>query len=293
MSLPILLGIAAVLHAVGIVLALHALLSGRTPQGTIAWLISPLLLPYAAVPLYVVFGGRKFRGYVRARRSRNAELQRIVTALEPEETKLRAMAPKATPGGLAALERLARAPLTRGNDARLLIDGAATFDAIFAGIESAWHYVLVQFFVIRHDALGQALKERLIERARAGVAVCVLYDEVGSGALAPAYVAELASASVRVSPFNGRRARRRLYRRFQLNFRNHRKIVVVDCRTAWVGGANVGDEYMGRHPKLSPWRDTQVEISGPAVQRRHPDSGGSRRRSACSSGYRVACAARP
>ncbi|MGH6962407.1 MAG: PLDc N-terminal domain-containing protein [Dongiaceae bacterium] len=76
-------------HAVGIVLALHALLNGRTPQGTIAWLIALVLLPYVAVPLYLVFGGRGFRGYVRARRSRNADLRRIVAALEPEEAQRR------------------------------------------------------------------------------------------------------------------------------------------------------------------------------------------------------------
>jgi cardiolipin synthase len=91
----------------------------------------------------------------------------------------------------------------------------------------------------------------------------VLYDEIGCYYLPKAFRRELAAAGVVILPF---RTSRGLRNRFQINFRNHRKIVIADGQVAYVGGLNIGDEYMGRHPRFGPWRDTQVEIRGPVVQ---------------------------
>jgi cardiolipin synthase len=90
----------------------------------------------------------------------------------------------------------------------------------------------------------------------------MLYDEVGSSGLPKSYVNELTAAGVEVSSFKPTQGWRN---RFQLNFRNHRKIAVVDGTTAWVGGHNVGDEYLGLDPEFTPWRDTHVRIEGPAA----------------------------
>ena len=87
-----------------------------------------------------------------------------------------------------------------------------------------------------------------------------LYDEIGSHGLTQAYCDELREAGVRVSAFNTTQGRRN---RFQLNFRNHRKIVVVDGVEAWVGGHNVGDDYLSLHPETAPWRDTHLRLAGP------------------------------
>jgi cardiolipin synthase len=89
-----------------------------------------------------------------------------------------------------------------------------------------------------------------------------LYDEIGSAGLPRAYLDQLRAAGVEVHEFHTRKGPRN---RFQLNFRNHRKIVVVDGKVAWVGGHNVGDEYLSRDPKIGPWRDTHVRIEGPAA----------------------------
>ena len=126
---------------------------------------------------------------------------------------------------------------------------------------AARHYLLVQFFIIHDDSLGRRLQQVLLERAAAGVRVCVLFDGVGSHALPRQYVETLRAGGVAIHRF----ATRRWRNRFQLNFRNHRKIVVVDGERGFVGGLNVGDEYLGLNPPLSPWRDTQLELRGPAV----------------------------
>src|SRR5262249_31176516 len=123
-------------------------------------------------------------------------------------------------------------------------------------------YLLIQFFIVRDDAAGRDLADRLIQRARAGVRVFFLFDEVGCIGLSKGYLNRLRNAGVRVRPFNTRRA---LQNTFQINFRNHRKIVVADGKVAFVGGHNVGVEYLGQSPRFGHWRDTHVEVRGPAV----------------------------
>jgi cardiolipin synthase len=130
-------------------------------------------------------------------------------------------------------------------------------------METAKAYIIVQFYIIRDDTIGRQLKELLERTAREGVRVYLLYDEIGSYQLPRSYRRELAEAGVVSLPF---RTSKGLRNRFQINFRNHRKIVIVDGDIAYVGGLNVGDEYLGRHPKLGPWRDTHVEVRGPVVQ---------------------------
>jgi cardiolipin synthase len=250
-----------IFEILGILSAIHAIMSTRTPQGAIAWAVSLITLPYVSVPAYWVFGRDKFRGYILARQHeleliddniRQANEQIIpVTALDDRRS-----------GVIAGAEEIARIPLTSGNKVNLLVDGDATFASIFDGIDSAKEYVLVQFYIVRDDELGRELKSRLITKAQSGVRILFLYDEVGSFGLPNSYNEELRSAGVEIYPFHSRKGSGN---RFQLNFRNHRKTVVVDGRIAWVGGHNVGDEYLGRDPAVGHWRDTHIRIEGPAV----------------------------
>ena len=165
-------------------------------------------------------------------------------------------------GQVRAIERLAKMPFLSGNTVDLLIDGERTFESIFAGIAEATEYVLVQFFIINDDELGRRLADAMMERCSAGVRVHLLYDEIGSHKLPKAYLRRLSNAGVQVRSFHSSRGRGN---RFQLNFRNHRKVVVVDGQAGWVGGHNVGDEYLGKNPKFGPWRDTHIKLAGPAV----------------------------
>ncbi|MEZ6072653.1 MAG: cardiolipin synthase [Pirellulales bacterium] len=151
---------------------------------------------------------------------------------------------------------------SHGNKLGLLVDGDATFSAIFAAIDEAREYLIIQFFIVHDDQLGRALKDRLLAAAKRGVKIFFLYDEIGSHSLPKEYTRQLAAAGIDVRPFHSTRG---WTNRFQLNFRNHRKIVIVDGKKAYVGGLNVGDEYMGRSKKFGHWRDTHLEINGPAV----------------------------
>lgn len=247
------------IHFLGIISAILALLSSRTSQGAIAWIISLVTFPYAALPAYWLFGQPRFYGYISARGEHDTALRRVLARYRP---LIEPYLSGSRLGNVRAVEQLAMMPLTSGNRAELLIDGEATFDSLFAGIDEAQSYILIQFFIVRCDSLGIELKNRLERQARRGVRIYFLYDEVGCHGLNEGYLADLRAAGVEVSAFNSTRG---LRHRFQLNFRNHRKVMVVDGRLGWTGGLNAGIEYLGKDPRHGPWRDTHIKLSGPSV----------------------------
>ncbi|HHQ49040.1 MAG TPA: cardiolipin synthase [Acidobacteria bacterium] len=259
MVVPILIVIHVVMHTVGFLSSIHAVMSTRTSQGAIAWAVSLNTFPYIAVPAYWILGRPRFQGYVTARQAGMVELQPTIEAAAAGADDLRASGLEE--GAVRAAERLAEVPALRGNTVSLLIDGEATFRSIFEGIDGARRYVLVQFFIVRDDELGRRLQAKLMAKARDGVEVLFIYDEVGSHDLPRGYVDTLREAGVQIYDFHTQKGP---HNRFQINFRNHRKIVVVDGHTAWIGGHNVGDEYLGKGP-LGHWRDTHVRIEGPAA----------------------------
>ncbi len=250
-----------VFEILGVLSAIHAIMSSRTPQGSIAWAVSLVTLPYVSVPAYWVFGRNKFRGYVLARQHELDLIDDVIRQANDEITGVAALDDRRS-AAITGAEKMARVPLTSGNNVTLLVDGDATFASIFDGIDAAEEYVLVQFYIVRDDELGRQLKSRLIARAQSGVRVLFLYDEIGSFGLPDSYMEGLRAADVEIFPFHSRKGSRN---RFQLNFRNHRKTVVVDGRIAWIGGHNVGDEYLGRDPAFGRWRDTHIQVEGPAV----------------------------
>lgn len=247
------------LHAAGVIAAIHALMHTRTPQGAVAWVFGLVLLPYFTLLPYLFLGSKRFSGYVELHHSRLARLRQLD---DPAQLALSVRYPPHVGAQrYEAISKMLGVQFLSGHRLRLLVNGAASFDAIFDAIASAEHYVLVQFFIIRDDELGRRLQAALLERAAAGVCVHVLYDGVGSHDLPATYDTILRAGGVQIHRF----ATHRWRNRFQLNFRNHRKVVVVDGWRGFVGGLNVGDEYLGCKPPLAPWRDTHMEMQGPAV----------------------------
>ncbi|OCT20982.1 cardiolipin synthase [Pseudomonas putida] len=252
------------IHFLGIIAALHAVFTVRTAQGAIAWAMSLFFIPYLTLVPYLVFGARSFYAYIQARRQANQEMHVAMADLNWRPWVEEALTARESESyaALRAMPKLGRMPCLANNQVKLLIDGTATFDAIFAAIGEARDTVLVQFFIIHDDAIGRELQQLLLRKAAEGVRVYVLFDQVGSHALPARYSQVLREGGVQIQAFSSRRG---WFNRFQVNFRNHRKIVVVDGLLGFVGGHNVGDEYMGGHPRLSPWRDTHVQVSGPVL----------------------------
>jgi len=251
----------AAMQLLGLITSVFALLSTRTSQGTIAWVVTLIAFPWLGVPAYFFFGRTRFNGYVSARVEDEKDFRTklgvvkhdIIPFLSPQPQRHERLKP---------FEVLAKLPFTEANRTQLLIDGKETFHSIFSGMQQARHYILVQFYIVKDDDLGRQLWQQLTHAAQRGIDVYFLYDEIGSYQLSDEYLDGLADAGVMVHSFH---ATRSTQNRFQLNFRNHRKIVVVDGCSAWLGGHNVGDEYLGNDPAFPNWRDTHLRLDGPAA----------------------------
>lgn len=236
------------LHLAGLFAAMHAVVHTRTPQGAIGWALGLIFLPYLTLVPYFYLGTARFRGYLKP--APGVDQSQPYT-LPADTVRVR----------FAAIEKMLGERFDDGHQLRLLIDGKLAFASMLSAIAAAKEQVLVQFFTLQDDGIGQRLQQVLLERAAAGVEVRVLFDGIGSRDLPASYVRALREGGVAIHRF----ATRRWRNRFQLNFRNHRKIVVVDSACAFIGGLNVGDQYLGLKPPLSPWRDTHVEIRGPVL----------------------------
>lgn len=241
--------------------AINAVMRARTSQGAIAWAIALISFPLLSLPLYFIFGRSKFQGYVKARRINHKRLASIFETFLVNTERYRAQFNMGEQM-FHTFESLAKIPFLKGNTTELLIDGEQTFSEIFRGISQAKSYVLIQFYIVKNDGLGKQLKCVLLQKLGQGVKVYFLCDAIGSAGLSTDYFDELQQAGAEAVTF---RCMTKFSRRMQINFRNHRKIVVIDGRTAYVGGHNIGDEYLGKLPRLSPWRDTHVKITGPAA----------------------------
>ena len=245
----------------GVLSSISALLTTRTSQGAIAWIVSLNTFPYLAVPAYWIFGRTRFNGYIQSRKDVDRRLSSRLGDIGGH-IALRRAGEHDEAGRALALERIAKLPFTRGNSVELLTDGTRAFDAMFAAIGRARSYCLIQFYIVRDDSLGATLRDILVDAVRRGVTVYFLYDEIGSYALRRGYIRELRDHGVHMHPFSSTRGVRN---RFQLNFRNHRKVLVVDGVEGFLGGLNVGNEYLGNSPRFGPWRDTHLRITGPAL----------------------------
>lgn len=156
------------------------------------------------------------------------------------------------------------AVLTQDNAVQIFNDGEAKFKALLEDLEHAKDHIHIQYYIFRLDGLGNRIYEVLIRKAKQGVKVRLLFDDMGSRGIRKRHFKEMIKAGGEVETFfpsilpliNPR-----------LNYRNHRKIVVIDGRIGYIGGFNVGDEYLGLNPKLGYWRDTHLRLEGSSL---HP-----------------------
>lgn len=257
----------SVVHTIGLLSALHAVLNAPSSSGAIAWSISLVTFPYLTLPLYWVLSRRRFYGYVKLLRdhslihNRYREVEELTDSLQ----SYRAYHAYDTPDPAAGvLERLSDLPFTNRNKVKILVDGAETFKVMFDEIDRAQDYVLVLFYIIGDDDIGNEFKEHLLAKVDEGVRVYVLYDELGCMTfLSQNYIDEMKDRGVEMHPFYTTRGS---FNKLQYNFRNHRKIVVVDGKVALSGGINVHDDSWGKSKHYGNWRDTHTIAWGPIVQ---------------------------
>ncbi len=255
--------ITSIVHFLGIICAAHAVMHVRSSRGAIAWTISLLTFPWVALPLYLTFGRRRFYGYREAVQRAYWKHRRKVHDVYQELDRYQVPLMDSLSGFQAVIDRCVPISFLRGNQIQLLVDGDEAYQVMMEAIQQARSYILLQVYIVHDDAMGNQLRRMLIEKAQQGVKIFLLYDGIGSQDLPRQYKQSLQNAGVSVEVFKSSKGIRKA---FQLNFRNHRKILIVDGEVGFTGGFNVGDEYLGKNPRLSPWRDTGVRLQGPIVQ---------------------------
>ncbi|MFJ1626306.1 cardiolipin synthase [Marinilactibacillus psychrotolerans] len=152
--------------------------------------------------------------------------------------------------------------LTKGNKVDIIIDGKEKFDKLIKDINKAKHHIHVTYYIFKADGIGTRLLNALEESAENGVEVKVLYDPIGARVVGAHFFDHLKSLGGQAEPFFGSRLH---ILNFRLNYRNHRKIVVIDGKIGYTGGFNVGDDYLGLYEKMGYWRDTHLRIKGNGV----------------------------
>ena len=238
----------------------------RDPESILSWLFAVITLPVVGFVLYLLFGFKYFKTRAFGAKSTGdqAVLSRVRKGLETtvrDETEQNFAELAAFPDLARLLWVDSAAFLSAGNQVDVYTNGNAKFEALFEAIRGAKHHVHLEYYIVRNDALGNRLLAALEEKAREGVEVRFLYDDLGNK-IPREHYRKLTSVGGRVSGF---------YRALvpsvglRINYRNHRKIAVIDGTVGFVGGFNVGDEYLGLGP-MGPWRDTAVRIRGAGVR---------------------------
>ncbi|MDQ3039856.1 MAG: cardiolipin synthase [Pseudomonadota bacterium] len=234
-------------------LGVWIVLQKREPAATLAWLISLAALPYLGFFIYHVFGPQKIKRHRLRRAKARVGLPSDISSPESEATELALLGQAIT--GL---------PPTTARCVDLLVDGAATYDAVIEAVRGAREHVHLEYYIYQPDQSGRAVRDALIERARAGVKVRLLLDAVGCSKTPASFFRELTDAGGELAWFHPMRYGR-VWERPWLNLRTHRKIVVVDGHIGFAGGINISDEQNDRL-RDDAYRDLHLRIDGDAVR---------------------------
>lgn len=236
----------------------------KRPAEMLAWLLVFVFLPVIGFFLYMFFGQKIFN----RRKSfalKQEDDEKLVTAVMKQYEKIDGLKTKDTPLakdlGLIRMGLEASAPLTTGNDITIFAHGTDKFAQLFEDIHAAKESIHLEYFIWRDNDLGRQLIDALTSKAQAGVSVKVILDDWGCKLTPKRRFSPLINAGGDVHWF----LPVSLAWSFNANYRNHRKIAVIDGVIGYTGGMNVGDEYMGLRPDASPWRDTHIRITGPAA----------------------------
>lgn len=237
------------------------LLENRNPVKSIAWVLVLLFLPVLGMWLYLLMGQDYRKKKIISAKSIRRVKDRPVASFDINMLNT-SMMDNNQLNLIRMLYRNCEAVAYVNNKIDVFSDGKSTFKALFEEIEKAQSHIHLQFFIFEDDRISNELRELLIRKAREGVRVRMIYDYFGSFKLSKKYILSLQEAGVYISPFLP--FRWQISRTNKINYRNHRKLVVIDGKVGFTGGFNVADRYR-YGDKLGKWRDTFVRIEGAAV----------------------------
>lgn len=242
-------------------------LENRNPVRTLAWIVVLLSIPVAGMVFYLWFGinyrkikmfSRKGLGDMKWLQYMSEDQKQLIKKSEflqrRDSTEVRKL--------MTLLLNNNKALLTRHNRVQVLQNGAETFPALLAALREAKKFIHLEYYIMAEGRLLSEIKEILLAKAAEGVEVRIIYDDVGCWSLSKGFLRELRTAGIQIYPF----LPVRFHRGFRkANYRNHRKIAVIDGQVGFVGGLNIADRYVDGLPGIGIWRDTHLQVTGEAV----------------------------
>ena len=250
-----------------LMVAFNIVLENRNPVRTLAWVAVLLFVPLVGMIFYLYFGVnyRKIKMFSMKGLGDMKWLQYMSEDQKQRIQKtefLKKEDMKDVRKLMTLLLNNSKALLTRYNKVDILKNGEETFPAIFTALGRAKRFIHLEYYIIEAGELATRLKDILIAKAKSGVEVRVIFDDVGCWSLPKTYIREMRAAGIQIYPFLPVRFHRIADK---ANYRNHRKIIVIDGETGFVGGLNFADRYMNGLPGIGIWRDTHLRVKGEAV----------------------------
>lgn len=248
-------------------IAVLIVLENRNPLKTISWVLVLVLLPILGIVFYLFFG-QEYRKVKMFSRKGLKDLERLrkLTKNQLEQLPQNYQSFQESILDKRQLINLmlsnSNALLTDDNDVIILKNGDQTFPAMFTALEEAKQHIHIEYYIVEDDEIGNKLRDLLIRKANDGVEIRFIYDDVGSWQLTKKYINSLRDVGVKIDCFMKVRFPQLTSR---VNYRNHRKIVVVDGEIGFVGGLNIANRYMNGTKELGKWRDTHLMLKGGAV----------------------------
>lgn len=247
----------AVIVATAVVVVLR---ENRNPIRALSWIMALIFLPIVGLVFYLFFG-RSLKGMHMISRINK---RRLLHKRSPAKVDINNLDLSPDARSLVKLaHNLCRSPLTVNNRIEIFTEGQAKFDALKKDLRSARTSIYVQYYIFSDDCIGQEIADILIDKARNGVTVKVIYDHVGSFSAKGSFFRKMREGGVDTHPFFKVTFPQLANR---INWRNHRKVVVVDSRIAYVGGMNIADRYVSRTSEGLAWRDTHFRLEGNVVE---------------------------
>jgi cardiolipin synthase len=231
----------------------------RNPIKTVAWILAVVFLPFIGIIWYAVFGQDTTKKYVISRRMYSKLKKR---PLDEMDTPVEIFFPEKHANIVKLLQNLDYTPLLGGNNVKLFTSGKDKFDHLLADIEKARQHIHIEYYVLNDDEIGMKVQEALIRKAREGLEIRIIYDSFGSRKAKKKFLEEFRRAGIETEPFLKLTWSAITSR---LNYRTHRKIVVIDGQIGYVGGMNIADRYIMGFD-WGCWRDTHARIEGKGVQ---------------------------
>ncbi|RSD29368.1 cardiolipin synthase [Mesobacillus subterraneus] len=259
-------GAAIITYGVIILISMYSLmLENRSAQHTLMWMYVMVLFPVVGYFFYLFSGQLYLKGYLyKSKRTRDRdEWERI---MRKEESRDLSFLIENQLCFAQYAKNASLTPITTASKAKILKNGEETFSEIKRKLREAEEFIHMEYYIFRSDRLGREIIEILIEKAQQGVEVLFLFDAAGSMKLAAKELKDMQDAGIKAMPFSPLK-----YGFFnqKFNFRNHRKIIIIDGEIGFVGGLNVGVEYLGEDEKFGFWRDTHMVLTGEAVYTLH------------------------